>query len=303
MYPILHNILIPISDATVRLGKMCPSNTYGNPGIFRSHTCVDFSTVPSGKLILSVFFAGCTFFVGVFFTTITNVAPVSATVCVMGIVGFLGCELWAHMCCCCVNRLSVTTVILSLSMLMFCVGYKAWFETNELKHFTHTITYLATDSYASPWYTHHTPLQWTGFFRSKPSWWLARLQGAGHVFDICPSSTSNLHEKHTFQFLYCLKIFEYIGAALCVMFCCVNGGTPPLRPPPPLIGGRPPCLPRPTNFVNGVRALRPPMLAKFAQPPLPLPPRLPPPRPDVLNVVTLGIENYVMGGNPVCTGW
>ncbi len=48
VHPILHNILIPISDATVRSGTMCPSNTYGNPGISRSQICVDFTIVPSG---------------------------------------------------------------------------------------------------------------------------------------------------------------------------------------------------------------------------------------------------------------
>ena len=128
-----------MSDATVRLGMMCPSNTYGNlPGISRLHTCVDFTIVPSGKLILSGFVAGRTFFIGVFFMTIIDVVPVSTTVCVMGIVGFLGCLLGAHMCCCCFDRLSVTTAISLLSMLMFCVGHKVWFETNEFKHFTST---------------------------------------------------------------------------------------------------------------------------------------------------------------------
>ena len=32
---------------------------------------------------------------------ITDVAPVSATACVMGIDGFLGCTLDAHICCVC----------------------------------------------------------------------------------------------------------------------------------------------------------------------------------------------------------
>ena len=99
VHPILHNILIPISDATVRSGTMCPSNTYGNPGISRSQICVDFTLVPSGQLIVRGFVAGRTFFIlGVFFMIITDVAPVSATACVIGIDGFLGCTLDAHIC-------------------------------------------------------------------------------------------------------------------------------------------------------------------------------------------------------------
>ena len=70
---------------------MWPSNTCGNPGISRSHICVDFTIVPTGKLMLRGFVVGCIFYMGVFFMTITNVAPVSATACVMGIAGFLGC--------------------------------------------------------------------------------------------------------------------------------------------------------------------------------------------------------------------
>ncbi len=77
---------------------MWPSNTCGNPGISRSHMCVDFIIVPSGKLILRGFVVGHIFFIGVFFMTITDVAPVSATACVMGIDGFLGCTLNAHIC-------------------------------------------------------------------------------------------------------------------------------------------------------------------------------------------------------------
>ena len=88
MHPSLHNIRIPTSDATVSLGTMWPSNTCGNPGISRSHICVDFTIVPSGKLLLRRFVVGHIFFMGVFFMTITNVAPVSATACVMDINGF-----------------------------------------------------------------------------------------------------------------------------------------------------------------------------------------------------------------------
>ena len=70
---------------------------------------------------------------------IIDVAPVSATVCVMGIDGFLGCMLDAHICCRRVDKLSVTTVMSSLSKSsMFWVGYKVWFEPNEVKHLIST---------------------------------------------------------------------------------------------------------------------------------------------------------------------
>ncbi len=69
---------------------MCPSNTCGNPGISRLHICVDFTIMPSGKLILRGFVVGRTFFIGVFCMTNMYVALVSATACVMGIDGFFG---------------------------------------------------------------------------------------------------------------------------------------------------------------------------------------------------------------------
>jgi hypothetical protein len=69
---------------------------------------------------------------------ITDVAPVSATACVMGIDGFLGCMLDAHICIRWLDKLSVTTVVLSLSTTMFWVGYKVGSETNEFKHFNST---------------------------------------------------------------------------------------------------------------------------------------------------------------------
>jgi hypothetical protein len=76
---------------------MCPSNTYGHPGISRLQICVDFTIVPSGKLIVRGCVARRTFFIlGVFFVIIIDVAPVSATACVMGIAGFLGCTLDVH---------------------------------------------------------------------------------------------------------------------------------------------------------------------------------------------------------------
>ena len=78
---------------------MCPSNICGtNPGISRSHICVEFTIVPSCKLNLSGFVIGRIIFIGVSFMTNMDVAPVSATACVMGIDGFLGCTLDAYIC-------------------------------------------------------------------------------------------------------------------------------------------------------------------------------------------------------------
>jgi hypothetical protein len=113
---------------------MCLYNTYGNPGISRLHTCVDFTIVPSSKLILRGFVAGRTFFIGVSFMTITDVVPVLATACVMGIVGLLGCVLRAHILRCRVNTWEVTTVVLSLSLCTLLVGYKVGVETNGFTH-------------------------------------------------------------------------------------------------------------------------------------------------------------------------
>jgi hypothetical protein len=113
---------------------MCPSNTYHNPGISRLHTCVDFTIIPSGKLILRGFVAGRTFFMGVSFMTITDIVPVSATVCVMGIVGLLGCVLGVHILCCRVNTLEVTTVVSLSSLCILLVGYKVGDETNNFTH-------------------------------------------------------------------------------------------------------------------------------------------------------------------------
>ena len=69
---------------------------------------------------------------------IIDVAPVSATACVMGIDGSLGCMLDAHICCRLVDKLSVTTVMSSLSESTLWVGYKVWSEPNEFKHLIST---------------------------------------------------------------------------------------------------------------------------------------------------------------------
>jgi hypothetical protein len=139
VHPSLHNILIPTSDATVSSSTMCPSETCGKPGISRLHICVDLTIEPSGKLILSGCVAGCTFFIlGVFFMITIDVAHVSATACVIGIDGFLGCMLDAHICCRRVDKFSMTTVMSSLSTFTFWVRYKVGSEPNKFKHLIST---------------------------------------------------------------------------------------------------------------------------------------------------------------------
>ena len=80
------------------------------------HTCVDFTIVLSGKLMLRGFIAGRIFFLGVSFITITDVAPISATMWVMGIISFLGWILSAHNLRV-IDKFEVTTVVLLLSMV------------------------------------------------------------------------------------------------------------------------------------------------------------------------------------------
>jgi hypothetical protein len=66
--------------------------------------------------------------------TITDVAPVLVTACVMCIVGLLGCVLGAHILRRRVNTLEVTTVVLLSSLCILLVGYKVRDETNNFAH-------------------------------------------------------------------------------------------------------------------------------------------------------------------------
>ncbi len=101
------------------------------------HTCVDLTTVPSGKLMVRWFVAGRIFLIKVPFNTKTDVALVSATVCISGIAGFIGCMQGAHTLICFVV-LEVTTVFSSMLTSRFWVGYKVGSETNGFKHFNST---------------------------------------------------------------------------------------------------------------------------------------------------------------------
>jgi hypothetical protein len=110
------------------------------------------------------FVAGRIFLIKVPFNMKTEVAPVSATACVGGIAGFVGCVQGAHTLICSVV-LEVTTVSLSILTSIFWVGYKVGLETNVLNililpTLPHIITYWATEFYAWPLCTHCTLLQY-----------------------------------------------------------------------------------------------------------------------------------------------
>ncbi len=59
LHPALHSGLIPMREAMLSEGAICPISTAGRPGIWMSHTCVDWICLPLGKLIVRGFVAGC----------------------------------------------------------------------------------------------------------------------------------------------------------------------------------------------------------------------------------------------------
>ena len=81
LHPELHNTLIPINNAMDNFGTMCPTNTFGSPGIVMSHVCVDITFVPSGRLMVSGQMAGHRFLHGVPSMMKIEVDPVSAIAC------------------------------------------------------------------------------------------------------------------------------------------------------------------------------------------------------------------------------
>ncbi len=52
LHPALQRGLMPTSEAIVNDGTICPVSVVGRPGMFISHTCVDWILLPSGKLIV-----------------------------------------------------------------------------------------------------------------------------------------------------------------------------------------------------------------------------------------------------------
>jgi hypothetical protein len=53
LHPVLHSRRIPINDAVVKDGTICPVKTVGKPGICMLHTCVNMTLFLLGKLIVS----------------------------------------------------------------------------------------------------------------------------------------------------------------------------------------------------------------------------------------------------------
>ncbi len=77
---------MPMRDAIVMPGTMCPVNTVGRPGIVMSQMCVDVTLLPSGRLIVIGSLVLRRFLTGVPFIMNIDVAPVSAMACVGAIV-------------------------------------------------------------------------------------------------------------------------------------------------------------------------------------------------------------------------
>jgi hypothetical protein len=79
LHPTLYRGRIPISEAVFRSGMMCPVSVTDNPGILMSHTCVDLTFLPSGRLTVRGFVATRLFATSTPSITKMDVAPVSAT--------------------------------------------------------------------------------------------------------------------------------------------------------------------------------------------------------------------------------
>ncbi len=79
---------MPKSEAMAKFGTMCPVSVsvVGRPGMSISQMCIDFTCLPSGRLIVSGFIAGLLFFTLIPFMMNIEVAPVSAMACEAAIV-------------------------------------------------------------------------------------------------------------------------------------------------------------------------------------------------------------------------
>jgi hypothetical protein len=77
-HPALYSTWMPINDAILNLGTMCPVRIVGRPGIVMSHMCVDFTLLLSGKLIVNGCNEGHKLLTGVPPMINMEVAPVSA---------------------------------------------------------------------------------------------------------------------------------------------------------------------------------------------------------------------------------
>ena len=122
--PALHSTLIPKRDAIAKPGTMCPVRTFGNPGMILSHTCVDFTMPPFGRLILRGAAVVRTLFMGVPAMTNMEVAPVSAMECDVGTVNSTALGMANAAFCCFGDKLDAATVISSIRLIL--MGSKAY---------------------------------------------------------------------------------------------------------------------------------------------------------------------------------
>jgi hypothetical protein len=123
LHPALHRTLIPINNAIVSLGTTCPTSTFGRPGIVMSHVCVNFTFVPSGRLMVSGRMAGRMFLHGVPSMMKIEVAPISAIACYVAMaIALRYCGFGAPNNCCAVAAIVVPLVTWSLSTFdKYCV--------------------------------------------------------------------------------------------------------------------------------------------------------------------------------------
>jgi hypothetical protein len=77
-HPALHSTRMPINDAIVNSGTMCPVKILGRPVIVMPHTCVVFTVLPLGKLIVNGCNKGRKLLTGVPSMINMEVAPLSA---------------------------------------------------------------------------------------------------------------------------------------------------------------------------------------------------------------------------------
>ncbi len=116
LHPALHRTLIPINDAIVNLVTTCPTSTFGRPGIVMSHVCVDFTFVPSGRLMVSGRMVGRMFLHGVPSMMKIEVAPVSAIACYAAMtIALRYCGFGAPNNCCAVAAIVICFVTCPLS--------------------------------------------------------------------------------------------------------------------------------------------------------------------------------------------
>ena len=228
VHPTSHSTLTPIKDAIDRLGTMCPVSISGSPGIVMSQQWVDLILVPSGKLMVRGLVAIRLFSTGVPSMIKMAVAPVSIIAwdnfcrhscpgapkrarAVAAIVcrGTYWLGLTLLLLCRDLTAVVVLDVIMvtSSSSTSSCV-LLIWVGVGESTNvrFILSATCNSAPTCQNPagnWFL-CCPLMDAAcpaamycctFCLLHPSWCPGFRQSCGHVADVCPSSTSNPHEK------------------------------------------------------------------------------------------------------------